>query len=183
MVKAGSKNEKGENKKNKDIDDMTTEETPDIIDPKGSDDEFEKLEKQNLELIDKLQRNLAEFDNYRKRSVKEKSDMFDIGAISVIEKILPVIDNFERAINAYTNKDDGMYKGIVMIYKQLDNSLRELGAEPIDCVGKKFDPNFHNAVAHEKNDEYEDNVIIEELQKGYMYKDKVIRPSMVKVAN
>ena len=137
----------------------------------------------NAELLDKLQRSLAEFDNFRKRTVKEKSEMFDIGAISVVEKILPVADNFERALSSASDKEDSMYKGILMIYKQLEETLKSVGVEPIDCIGQKFDPKLHNAVAHENIEGEQESVITEELLRGYKYKDKVIRPSMVKVAN
>ena len=143
----------------------------------------ELLANQVAELTDRLQRSIAEFDNFRKRTIKEKSEMFDMGAVGVIEKILPVVDNFERALNAATNKEDNMYKGIAMIYKQLDETLKSLGLEGIECVGAKFNPTFHNAVAHDESDEYDENTVTEELLKGYKYKEKVIRPSMVKVAN
>ena len=143
----------------------------------------ELLTNQVAELTDRLQRSVAEFDNFRKRTIKEKSEMFDMGAIGVIEKILPVADNFERALGAATDKDDNMYKGLVMIYKQLSESLKSLGLEEIECVGCRFNPSFHNAVAHDKSDEHDENTVTEELLKGYKYKEKVIRPSMVKVAN
>jgi len=143
----------------------------------------DELNAQNAELLDKLQRSLAEFDNFRKRTIKEKSEMFDIGAMSIVTKILPVVDNFERALNSLTNKEDNMYKGILMIYKQLEEALDSSEVKAIACMGEKFDPNLHNAVAHEKIEGAEENVIVEELQKGYRFKDKVIRPSMVKVAN
>ena len=143
----------------------------------------EELKAQNSDLLDKLQRSLAEFDNFRKRTIKEKSEMFDIGTINMAEKILPVVDNFERALSSLPNKEDSMYKGILMIYKQLEDALSSAGVTPIECIGEKFDPNLHNAVAHEKAEGLADNTIIEELQKGYKYKDKVIRPSMVKVVN
>ena len=146
-----------------------------------SQEEF--LEKQITELTDRFQRSVAEFDNFRKRTIKEKSEMFDMGAVSVIEKILPVADNFERALNAATDKDDNMYKGIAMIYKQLSETLKSLGLEEIECIGCKFNPSFHNAVAHDESDEYDENTVTQELLKGYKYKEKVIRPSMVKVAN
>jgi len=143
----------------------------------------DELRAQNAELLDKLQRSLAEFDNFRKRTIKEKSEMFDVGAISMAERILPVIDNFLRALDAAPDKDDNMYKGIVMIYKQLEDALASASISPIECVGLEFNPNLHNAVAHEKAPDVAENIVIEELQKGYKYKDKVIRPSMVKVAN
>ena len=143
----------------------------------------DELKSKNADLLDKLQRSLAEFDNFRKRTVKEKSEMFDIGAMSIVTKILPVVDNLERALNSAIDKEDSMYKGILMVYKQLEEALDSADVKPLSCVGEKFDPTLHNAVAHEKIEGAEENVIIEELQKGYRYKDKVIRPSMVKVAN
>lgn len=141
------------------------------------------LKAQNAELIDKLQRSLAEFDNFRKRTVKEKSEMFDIGAMSTVERMLPVIDNLERALNAAPDKEDNMYKGILMIYKQLEEVLGSVNVAAIECIGEEFNPNLHNAVAHENVEGAAENIIVEELQKGYKYKDKVLRPSMVKVAN
>ena len=143
----------------------------------------ELLANQVADLTDRLQRSIAEFDNFRKRTIKEKSEMFDMGAVGVIDKILPVVDNFERALSAATDKEDNMYKGIAMIYKQLSETLKSLGLEEIECVGCKFNPTFHNAVAHGESDEYDENTISEELLKGYKYKEKVIRPSMVKVVN
>jgi len=143
----------------------------------------EELRNQNTDLLDKLQRSLAEFDNFRKRTAKEKSEMFDLGAMSVAGEFLPVIDNFERALAAAPDKEDNLYKGLVMISKQLEEALEKVGFKPIVCVGEKFDPNLHNAVAHEKIEGEEENIVVEELLKGYKYKDKVIRPSMVKVAN
>ena len=143
----------------------------------------EKLVAQNADLLDKLQRSLAEFDNFRKRTAKEKMDMFDIGIISMAERILPVADNFLRALNAAPDKEDNMYKGIAMIYKQLEDALENANITPIECVGLEFNPNLHNAVAHEQVEGEAENTVVEELQKGYKYKDRVIRPSMVKVAN
>lgn len=142
----------------------------------------EQLRAQNADLLDKLQRSLAEFDNFRKRSIKEKADMFDIGTISMAERILPVADNFLRALDAASDKEDNMYKGIAMIYKQLEDALASANITSIECVGLEFNPNLHNAVAHEEIEGKAENTIVEELQKGYKYKDKVIRPSMVKVA-
>jgi len=142
----------------------------------------EQLRAQNADLLDKLQRSLAEFDNFRKRSIKEKAEMFDIGTMSMAERILPVADNFLRALDATPDKEDSMYKGIAMIYKQLEDALANANITPIECVDLEFNPNLHNAVAHEEIEGKAENTIVEELQKGYKYKDKVIRPSMVKVA-
>ena len=137
------------------------------------------------ELTDRLKRNMAEFDNFRKRTEKEKSAMYEIGAKDVVTKILPVVDNFERGLAAVpedvkgTPFEDGMEK----IYKQLIKTLDDLGVKPIEAVGKEFDPNFHNAVMHIDDENFGENVVAEEFQKGYTYRDSVIRHSMVKVAN
>ena len=137
------------------------------------------------ELEDRLKRNLAEFDNFRKRTEKEKSAMFDMGAKSILEKLLPVIDNFERAFSTVPEDPEAAQyaKGMEMIYRQLLKNLEDAGATPIDCKGKPFDPNYHNAVTHVEDESLGENVIVEEFQKGYMYKDSVLRYSMVKVAN
>ena len=137
------------------------------------------------DLTDRLKRSMAEFDNFRKRSEKEKATMFDMGARSIAEKILPVVDNFERAMVAAPKEGDGkaFADGITMIYNQLKKTLEDLGVKPIDCVGQAFDPNFHNAVMHIEDESLGENVVAEELLKGYMYKDSVLRHSMVKVAN
>lgn len=138
----------------------------------------EKIE----ELTDRLQRQMAEFDNYRKRTDKEKTSMYDMGARDTIEKILPVVDNFERGL-AGADAGDPFADGIQKIYKQLMTVLTDLGVTPIEAEGKPFDPNFHNAVMHEDDPEAGENIVTQELQKGYMYKDTVLRYSMVKVAN
>ncbi len=137
------------------------------------------------ELNDRLIRNMAEFDNFRKRSEKEKSQMFEVGAKSIVEKILPVIDNFERGLGAITDEErEGAFvQGIEQIYKQLVTSLEEVGVTPIEAVGKEFNPEFHNAVMHGEDEEFGENIISDEFQKGYMYKDSVVRHSMVKVMN
>lgn len=138
-------------------------------------------------LTDRLKRTLAEFENFRKRSEREKAQMFDLGAKSILEKLLPVIDNFERSVaQAPESEEPGIKayaEGMEMIYRQLLKNMKEAGVEPIDAIGKPFDPNYHNAVMHEENDELGENVVAEELQKGYLYKDSVLRHSMVKVAN
>ena len=148
----------------------------------------EKQDKKDIaiaDLTDRLKRSMAEFDNFRKRSEKEKATMFDMGARSIAEKILPVVDNFERAMVAAPKEGDGkaFADGITMIYNQLKKTLEDLGVKPIDCVGQEFDPNFHNAVMHIEDESLGENVVAEELLKGYMYKDSVLRHSMVKVAN
>lgn len=138
----------------------------------------EKIE----ELTDRLTRTMAEFDNFRKRTEKEKSTMFMFGAKDVIEKILPVVDNFERGL-ATANPEDPFAEGMNKIYKQLTTALTDLGVTPIEAVGQPFDPNLHNAVMHIEDEEFGENVVAEEFQKGYMYKDSIVRHSMVKVAN
>lgn len=148
----------------------------------------EKQDKKDIaieDLTDRLKRSMAEFDNFRKRSEKEKATMFDMGARSIAEKILPVVDNFERAMVAAPKEGDGkaFADGITMIYNQLKKTLEDFGVKPIDCVGQAFDPNFHNAVMHVEDESLGENVVAEELLKGYMYKDSVLRHSMVKVAN
>ena len=148
----------------------------------------EKQDKKDIaiaDLTDRLKRSMAEFDNFRKRSEKEKATMFDMGVGSIVEKILPVVDNFERAMAAAPKERDGkaFAEGIAMIYNQLKKTLEDLGVKPIDCVGQPFDPNFHNAVMHVEDESLGENVVAEELLKGYMYKDSVLRHSMVKVAN
>lgn len=140
----------------------------------------EKIE----ELTDKVKRQMAEFDNFRKRTDKEKSQMFDFGAKSVIEKILPVIDNFERGLQqAGENPEDPFVQGMEKIYKQMLTELESIGVKPIEAEGKEFDPNLHNAVMHCEDDSVGENIVVQELQKGYLYHDTVVRHSMVKVAN
>ena len=141
-----------------------------------------KLEQQVEELTDRLKRSMAEFDNYRKRTEKEKSSMYIIGAREIIEKILPVVDNFERGL-AQAPEGDAFADGMQMIYKQLLTTLEGLGVEAIEAVGKEFNPDFHNAVMHVEDENAGENMVVEELQKGYTYKGFVVRHSMVKVAN
>ena len=145
----------------------------------------EKWEEKIEELEDRVKRQMAEFDNFRKRTEKENSHMYEVGARDVIEKILPVVDNFERGLAAVPEeqKNDPVIDGMDKIYRQLMTVLADLGVEPIEAVGKEFDPNFHNAVMHVEDEELGENVVAEEFQKGYLYKDTVIRHSMVKVAN
>ena len=148
---------------------------------KKKDPKDEKID----ELNDKLRRSMAEFDNYRKRTDKEKSAMYEIGAKDVIEKILPIVDNFERGLNSIPEdaKGSAFADGMEKIYKQFVKTLDDLGVKPIEAVGKPFDPNFHNAVMHVEDEEVGENIVVEEFQKGYTYKDFVVRHSMVKVAN
>ena len=137
------------------------------------------------DLEDRLKRQIAEFDNFRKRTEKEKSAMFDMGARHIIEAILPTIDNFERGLKTVPEDKEAkaFYDGMEMIYKQMLKVLSDVGVTAIDCLNKEFDLNLHNAVMHVEDEAYGNNIIIEELQKGYKYKDTVIRHSMVKVAN
>ena len=145
----------------------------------------DKKDEQIEDLTDKLTRQMAEFDNYRKRTEKEKTAMYEIGAKEVVEKILPVVDNFERGLAAVPEdkKDDSFVAGMEMIYKQIMTSLEEIGVKPIEAVGKEFNPEFHNAVMHIEDEELGENIVAEEFQKGYTYRESVVRPSMVKVAN
>ena len=137
------------------------------------------------ELNDKVMRQMAEFENYRKRTEKEKQGMFEVGAKSVIEKLLPVVDNFERGLSSLSEEEakSPFAKGIEMVYKQLMEELSKLEVKPIEAVGKEFDPNLHNAVMHVEDEEAGENIVVEEFQKGYIYRDAVVRHSMVKVAN
>lgn len=145
----------------------------------------DKKDEQIEELNDRVMRQMAEFDNFRKRSEKEKSQMFEMGAKDIIEKILPVIDNFERGLSAISEeeKEGAFAKGIEAIYKQLLTTLEGVGVTVIEAVGAEFDPNLHNAVMHVEDDGAGENIIVEEFQKGYKYRETVVRHSMVKVAN
>lgn len=145
----------------------------------------DKKDQQIEELNDKYQRLFAEFQNYRSRSEKEKSSMYEIGAKAIIEKILPVVDNLERGVAALSEEDLGspVGEGMNLIYKQMITALEEMGVTVIETEGKEFDPELHNAVMHEDNEELGENMISQEFQKGYKYRDSVIRHSMVKVAN
>jgi len=145
----------------------------------------DKKDEQIADLTDKLTRQMAEFDNYRKRTEKEKSAMYEIGAKDVVEKILPVVDNFERGLQSVSEeeKENPFVQGMDKIYKQLMTTLEGLGVKPIEAVGQEFNPDLHNAVMHIEDEELGENVVAEEFQKGYMYRDSVVRHSMVKVAN
>lgn len=145
----------------------------------------DKRDEQIEELNDKYQRLFAEFQNFRARSDKEKSAMFEIGARSIVEKILPVVDNIERGVAALSKADldSPVGQGMNLIYKQLLQTLEDMGVEAIEAKGQEFNPELHNAVMHEDNEELGENIVSEELQKGYKYKDTVVRHSMVKVAN
>ena len=177
----------------------TTEDTKEDKDKKEAEDKnsSDKKEKKKIfgkkdkkdqqieELTDKHKRLMAEFQNYRNRSEKEKSAMFEVGARSIIEKLLPIVDNFERGIAALSEEEQisTSGQGMNLIYLQLMTEFEEMGVTVIEAKGQQFDPELHNAVMHEDNDELEENVVVEEFQKGYKYRDSVIRHSMVKVAN
>ena len=170
-----------------------TEESQDTKDTESKEKKkfFAKKEKKDKkdekieELTDRLTRQMAEFDNFRKRTEREKSQMYEIGAKDIIEKILPVIDNFERGLAAVPeeSKEDPFVEGMEKIYKQIMTTLEGVGVKPIEAVGQEFNPDFHNAVTHVEDEEAGENIITEEFQKGYMYHDSVVRHSMVKVAN
>ena len=170
-----------------------TEESQDTKDTESKEKKkfFAKKEKKDKkdekieELTDRVTRQMAEFDNFRKRTEREKSQMYEIGAKDIIEKILPVIDNFERGLAAVPeeSKEDPFVEGMEKIYKQIMTTLEGVGVKPIEAVGQEFNPDFHNAVMHVEDEEAGENIITEEFQKGYMYHDSVVRHSMVKVAN
>ena len=145
----------------------------------------DKKDEQIEELNDRLRRQMAEFDNFRKRTEKEKSQMFDMGARTIVEKILPVVDNFERGFTTVDeeDKEDAFVLGMDKVYKQLMTELEAMGVTPIECVGKEFNPDFHNAVMQVESEEYESGIVAQELLKGYMYKDTVVRHSMVAVVS
>ncbi len=148
----------------------------------------EKKDKKDIkieELNDRLMRLMAEYDNYRKRTDREKSAMYEMGVSSIVEKIIPVIDNFERGFDSISeqDKDNPFVQGMDKIYSQFVATLEEIGVKAIEAVGKEFDPNIHNAVMHVEDESLGENIVAEEFQKGYMYKDTVVRCSMVKVAN
>ena len=151
----------------------------------GKKDKKDKKDEKIEELTDRLTRQMAEFDNFRKRTEKEKSQMYEVGAKDMIEKILPVVDNFERGLDAVKeeDKEDPFIQGMEKVYKQLMTTLEGIEVKPIEAVGQEFDPNLHNAVMHVEDENFGENIIAEEFQKGYMYRDSVVRHSMVKVAN
>ena len=180
----------GENKEAGEADAKEEEKTEETAEPKKSKlfekkNKKDKKDEQIADLTDKLTRQMAEFDNYRKRTEKEKSAMYEIGAKDIVEKILPVVDNFERGLQsvAEENKEDPFVQGMDKIYKQLMTTLEGIGVKPIEAVGQEFNPDFHNAVMHIEDEEAGENVVVEEFQKGYMYRESVVRHSMVKVAN
>ena len=166
----------------------TSEEDNEEASEDSKDKKSSKKDKKNKaqeiidELNDKVMRQMAEFENFRKRSDKEKTQMYDMGAKSILEKILPVVDNVERGLDAATD-GDSFADGMKMIYKQLMTSLEEAGVKEIEAEGEEFNPDYHNAVMHVEDEELGENVVVEVLQKGYMYNDTVLRHAMVKVAN
>lgn len=167
---------------NADDSEETTEEKKKLFGRKPKKDpRDEKIE----ELTDRVTRQMAEFDNFRKRTEKEKSAMYEIGAKSVIEKLLPIVDNFERGFStvAEEDKEDSFVKGMEMVYKQISTMFETIGVKPIEAVGQEFNPDLHNAVMHVDDETVGENIIVEEFQKGYTYNDSVVRYSMVKVAN
>lgn len=152
--------------------------------------EIEKEEKDKKDILieelnDRIKRQMAEFENFRKRSEKEKAGMFEMGAKNVIEQLLPIIDNFERGLAAVSEeaKTDPFVDGMDKVYKQMQEMLGKLDVKAIEAVGAQFNPDFHNAVMHVEDEEADDNIVVEEFLKGYTYKDQVVRHSMVKVAN
>ena len=151
----------------------------------GKKNKKDKKDEKIEELTDRLARQMAEFDNFRKRTDKEKSQMYEVGAKDIIEKILPVVDSFERGLDAVKEeeKDHPFMQGMDKVYKQMMTTLAEIGVKPIEAVGQEFNPDFHNAVMHVEDDSFGENIVAEEFQKGYMYRDSVVRHSMVKVAN
>ena len=171
------------------VEETTEEATEESEDKKGffgkKKDKKDKKDLRIEELEDKVKRQLAEFENFRNRTEKEKSRMYEFGARDVIEKMLPVVDNFERGLAAIPEAEKGgpVASGMEMIYKQIMTTLEGLGVKPIEALNQPFDPNFHNAVMHVEDEEIEESTVVEEFQKGYIYKETVIRYSMVKVAN
>lgn len=171
------------------LEDDASAETEDKDSDDKKDGLFKKKKKKDKKdeeienLTDRLKRQMAEFENFRKRTDKEKGQMFDMGARTIVEKILPVIDNFERGLASVPeeNQDDPFVSGMQMVYKQLMTELEAAGVKAIECAGEEFNPDFHNAVMQVESEELESGTIAQELQKGYMYKDSVVRHSMVSV--
>lgn len=181
-VKAEEASEEKESTGGEKPEETESGEEPEMLKKKKKKD---KMEEKIEELEDRVKRQMAEFDNFRKRTEKEKSHMYEVGARDVIEKILPVVDNFERGLASVPEdqKENPVIVGMDKIYSQLMTTLTDLGVEPIEAVGEEFDPNYHNAVMHVEDEKLGENVVAEEFLKGYVYKDTVIRHSMVKVAN
>lgn len=171
--------------------DVKAEKSDDASDAQGAEETVDINNKKDQkdavieDLQDRLKRQMAEFDNYRKRTDKEKSAMFEMGASDVVKKLLPIVDNFERGFKSVTEEElqTPFAKGMDMVYKQTIKMLEDLQVKPIEAVGSEFNPEFHNAVMHVEDDSQGENIIVEEFEKGYTYRDVVIRHSMVKVAN
>ncbi len=165
--------------------DDQAQETEELSEEESLRSELEKAQNTVKELNDRLLRNMAEFDNFRKRTLSEKAAMYDNGVKDSVEKLLPVIDSFERAVAGLSDEDrqNNVYKGVEMILRQFMDTLSDMGVEEIPAEDQDFDPNLHNAVMHVEDESFGENKVAEVLQKGYKYNDKVIRPSMVKVAN
>ena len=165
--------------------DDQAQETEELSEEESLRSELEKAQNTVKELNDRLLRNMAEFDNFRKRTLSEKAAMYDNGVKDSVEKLLPVIDSFERAVAGLSDEDrqNNVYKGVEMILRQFMDTLSDMGVEEIPAEDQDFDPNLHNAVMHIEDESFGENKVAEVLQKGYKYNDKVIRPSMVKVAN
>jgi molecular chaperone GrpE len=175
-------------KQDENIDEAIEEIVEETIEEEKVEEKAEKKDKKDEqieELTDKLKRSMAEFENFRKRTEKEKSAMYEVGAKSILEKILPIVDNFERGLATLSQEelDTPFAQGMDKIYKQLMSTLAEIGVKPIEALEKEFNPEFHNAVMHVEDESFGENIVVEELQKGYTYNDSVIRYSMVKVAN
>lgn len=162
----------------------STPQTEEVVEAeKDLEAKLKEAEDKAKESFDKYLRQVAEFDNYRKRTTAEKASMYSNGVRDTVEKLLPIIDNFERAVSSTEDKDNTLYTGVEMILKQLQEMLTSLGVEEIPAEGEPFDPNLHNAVMHIDDESCDTNVVVEVFQKGYKMGDKVIRHSMVKVAN
>jgi len=178
-----------ENKEIEETEEQAEETTEEAAEEKkglfGKKKKKDKKDEQIEELTDRLKRQMAEFDNFRKRTEKEKEARFEIGAKSVIEKMLPIVDNFERGLATVSEeqREDPFVEGMEKVYKQLMASFEAMDVMQIEAVGKEFDPNLHNAVLHVEDEAYGENIVAEELLKGYTYKGNVVRYSMVKVAN
>lgn len=165
------------------LEDTPSDEASDNVVENELQSKLQKKEKECEEYLDMLRRTMADFDNFRKRTVKEKEGLYDEGFSEAVKQILPVLDNFERAV-AYNDSDNkNIIEGIEMILKIFKDTLQKMGIEEIPSMGEKFDPNYHNAIMHIEDENLEENIIVDVMQKGYKYKDKILRHSMVKVAN
>lgn len=176
------KNERAQKDDNKEVQEQEKSDEPDIEELKK---QLKEKTNKCQEYFERLQRTAAEFDNYRKRVIREKENFYGDVLSEIVNSFLPVVDNIERAVSSSDNGESGnsLKEGVELVLKQLKQTMKTLGVEEIECKGEKFNPEYHEAVEHIEDESYDDNVIIEELQKGYKYKDKVIRYSIVKVAN